>query len=348
MAKLPHLPLERLDRTLDRRRVPAPVAPPARGSASGHAASITTQIDAAAAEQLALPKIEGIDPELILKVQLSAPIQEDTWRNAGFKVLAQEPGGILVLFSDDTELKAFRQRLDEYQKGVQGEAKNPAYNQLFAAIDDVRSLSVTDRIGLRLRAEGKSSATDFETRTNFTIDIELWDAPTQLDREVRVQKIVEHVENAGGEILSRYIGSAGLIVLRARGLDRLRLDRITGLPQRKRADRPGSRQKCQHVLEMVGCTLRIDPIDIEVARVVAAGNTEIDSTVRQDVQCCDFLGETNRVMQGRQQYGKAHAQSSGARQNGRRQNQRRMASPPLDLHDAALEVLLVEPDPGEA
>jgi hypothetical protein len=143
MAKLPHLPLERLDKTLDRRRSPAPVAPPVRGSARDHATTITTQIDAAAKEQLALPRIEGIDPELILKVHLSAPIQEDTWRTAGFKVLAQEPSGILVLFTDDTELKAFRERLDEYQKGVQGDAKNPAYNQLFAAIDQVQSLSAS-------------------------------------------------------------------------------------------------------------------------------------------------------------------------------------------------------------
>jgi hypothetical protein len=154
MAKLPHLPLERLEKTLDRRRVPAPVAPPARESAGAHAASITSQIDAVTKDQQALPKIEGIDPELILKVRLSAPIQEDTWRTAGFKVLAQEPGGILVLFSDDTELKAFRERLAEYQKGVQGDAKNPAYNQLFAAIDDVRNLSASDRIGFRLRADG--------------------------------------------------------------------------------------------------------------------------------------------------------------------------------------------------
>ncbi len=216
MAKLPHLPLERLDKTLDRRRVPAPVAPPVRGSARGHAATITTQIDTAAKEQLALPRIEGIDPELILKMHLSAPIQEETWRTAGFKVLAQEPGGVLVLFTDDTELMAFRERLDEYKKGIQGDAKNPAYNQLFAAIDEVRSLSASDRIGARLRADRKSTASDFDARPKFTIDIELWDAPTQLDRQVRVQKIVEHVEKAGGEILSRYVGSAGLIVLRAR------------------------------------------------------------------------------------------------------------------------------------
>jgi hypothetical protein len=153
MAKLPHLPLERLEKTLDRRRVPAPVAPPVRESASAHAASVTAQIDAVARDQQALPKIEGINPELILKVRLSAPIQEDTWRTAGFKVLAQEPGGILVLFNDDTELKAFRERLAEYQKGVQGDAKNPAYNQLFAAIDDVRSLSACGDYYLAVFAE---------------------------------------------------------------------------------------------------------------------------------------------------------------------------------------------------
>jgi len=216
MAKLPHLPLERLDKTLDRRRVPAPVAPPVRSSEKDHAAIIATQINAAAKEQLSLPRIEGIDPELILKARLSAPIQEETWRNAGFRVLAQEQGGILILFTDDTELGAFRERLNEYQKGVQGDAKNPAYNQLFAPIEEVRSLSASDRIGARLFADGKSSVSDFDLRANFTIDIELWDAPTQLDRQVRVQKIVEHVEKAGGEILSRYVGSAGLIVLRAR------------------------------------------------------------------------------------------------------------------------------------
>jgi len=62
----------------------------------------------------------------------------------------------------------------------------------------------------------KSTPADFDARASFTIDIELWDAPTQLDRQVRVQKIVEYVEAAGGEILSRYVGTVGLIVLRAR------------------------------------------------------------------------------------------------------------------------------------
>ena len=50
-------------------------------------------------------------------MQLAAPFQEDPWRTAGFRILAQEPGGVLVLFSDDAELKAFRRRLAEYRRG---------------------------------------------------------------------------------------------------------------------------------------------------------------------------------------------------------------------------------------
>lgn len=211
-----HLPLQRLDRTADRRRTPAPVFPPVRASAAEHAATITTKVDAAAAEQAALPTVDGIDPELILKVTLASQVQEDTWRTAGFAVLAQEQGGILVLFTDDIELRLFRERLDQYQKGTAADQKNPAYNALFAAIEDVGSVDPADRIGPRLRADGIAAVADIDGRASYTVDIELWDAPTQLDRQVRVQRLVTHIEAAGGEILSRYVGNAGLIVLRGR------------------------------------------------------------------------------------------------------------------------------------
>jgi hypothetical protein len=208
-----------------------------RGSAKAHAADITSKIDAVAAEQKTLPQIEGIDPELILKVNLNTPVQEDSWRTAGFKILAQEPGGILILFSDDIELESFRERLAEYQKGTQGDAKNPAYNQLFAAIDDVQNVAATDRIGPRFKADGKTLVSDFEPRANLTMDIELWDAPTQLDRQVRVQKVVSYIEGKGGEILSRYVGATGLIVMRARMRGSL-LREILELPVIARVDLP--------------------------------------------------------------------------------------------------------------
>src|SRR5262249_52297483 len=135
---------------------------------------------------------------------------------AGFTVLAQEPDNILVVFTDDTELREFRARLAEYQKGPQGARKAPSHNALFASIEEVGGITSTDRIGPRLRAEGVTNPTAIDTSTAYIVDIELWDAPTRLDREVRVQHVVAHLEGKEGEVLSRYVGDAGLIVLRAR------------------------------------------------------------------------------------------------------------------------------------
>lgn len=237
MAKLPHLSLERIERNEDRRKVPAPVPPPVRSSPRGHGDIIQGKIDAALAEQTALPQIEGIDPELILKVSLAAPVQEDAWRLAGFNILAQEPNNILVVFADDIELKQFRARLAEYQRGPTGTQKAPSHNGLFACIEDVSGISAADCLGLRLRSEGITAPTNIDVRALYTVDIELWDAPTRLDREVRVQNVVTHVETNKGEVLSRYVGDAGLIVLRSRVRGSLLRD-ILNLPPIARVDRP--------------------------------------------------------------------------------------------------------------
>lgn len=237
MAKLPHLPLERIQRTEDRRRVPAPVPPPTRASPRGHGETIKSKVDAAVAEQIALPQIKGIDPELILKVSLASPVHEDAWRLAGFNVLAQEPDNILVLFTNDTELREFRARLSDYQRGPQGAQKAPSHNALFACVEDVGGISATDRIGPRLRSEGIVSPAALDARASYTIDIELWDAPTRLDRQVRVQNVVTHIEGKEGEVLSRYVGDAGLIVLRVRLRGSLLRD-VLALPAVARVDGP--------------------------------------------------------------------------------------------------------------
>jgi subtilisin family serine protease len=237
MAKLPHLPLERIERTEDRRKIPAPVPPPARPSPRGHGETIISKLNAAAAEQTALPQIKGIDPELILKVSLAAPVQEDAWRLAGFNVLAQEPKNILVVFTEDVEVREFRARLAEYQKGPQGEQKAPSHNALFASIEDVAGIAAVDRIGPRFRAEGIVSPAAIDARVAYTVDIELWDAPTRLDRQVRVQNVVTYIEGKEGEVLSRYVGDAGLIVLRARLRGPLLRD-VLALSVIARVDRP--------------------------------------------------------------------------------------------------------------
>lgn len=237
MAQLPHLTLQRIERVEDRRRVPAPVPPPARSSAQTHADAISGKVDTAVAAEAALTQIEGIDPELILKINLAAPVQEDAWRLAGFKVLAQEPNNILVVFTDDTELKEFRSRLAEYKKGPTGTQKAPSHNGLFACIEDVSGLTPIDRIGPRLCAQGVTALASIDGRAAYTVDVELWDAPTRLEREVRVQHVVAHLEGRGGDVMSRYVGDAGLIVLRARVRGTLLAD-LLSLPPIARIDRP--------------------------------------------------------------------------------------------------------------
>lgn len=237
MANLPHLSLERIDRALDRRKRPPVIKLPERASPHGHGKAIMDKVDTEVTAQIALPQINGIDPELILKVHLAMSVQEDAWRLAGFNVLAQEPDNVLVLFASDAELKEFRARLSEYQKGPQGKQKFPSHNGLFACIENVGGVTPTDRIGPRLRAEGIDNLSKIEARASYTVDLELWDAPTQIDRQVRVQHIVAHIEDQGGEVVSRYIGEAGLIVLRARLRGSLLRD-VLALIAIARVDRP--------------------------------------------------------------------------------------------------------------
>jgi hypothetical protein len=47
--------------------------------------------------------------------------------------------------------------------------KNPAYNTLFSAIEDVGGVTPEDRIGPRLRADGIATVTDIEPAFRRTI-----------------------------------------------------------------------------------------------------------------------------------------------------------------------------------
>ncbi|WP_257180737.1 MULTISPECIES: S8 family peptidase [Bradyrhizobium] len=166
---------------------------------------------------------------------LASPVQEDSWRTAGLKVLSQEPNNILVLFSDDVELREFRARLGQYQLGPVAGRPNPAYNSLFASIENIGSITSEDRIGPRMRSEELLTPAHIRNDAEFVVDVELWDAPARLEREVRVQCLTNHIEAAGGSVHSRYIGTAGLIVVRVR-LQGALLRNVLELPAVSRVD----------------------------------------------------------------------------------------------------------------
>lgn len=126
MATYEHLPLQRVEGELNRRKR-------GFGQASGrepktHGAKIQSEVQEVLKVHRAKPKIADIDPALILKVETTGNIAEEDWARVGLTVLASEPGQALILFADDTELTAFQERVPES----------------IAAEDDAMSIGVID------------------------------------------------------------------------------------------------------------------------------------------------------------------------------------------------------------
>ena len=213
MAPRDHLPLWRLIREEPRRKRPGFGTTPPRAFGT-HGARIARELDAVSATARARPALPGIDPKLILKVELSNPIDEDQWRVAGMHVLAQNPGNILVLFADSFELEAFRARVAAFQGGPEPGKANPPYNAFVANIEHVAEVDVADRIGPGLNAMGIACATDIDGRQSWVVDVELWDAGTPNDRQLRAFAVGRHIENLGGQRVGQpFIGSSGFTLM---------------------------------------------------------------------------------------------------------------------------------------
>lgn len=215
MPPRPHLPLHRIEQRLPRRLKPG-FGTAVDRDFRGHGRRINTEIDAAVAAQRARPAIPGIDPELILKVELTGAIDEDAWRRAGFTVIAQNPDNIFVLFASNLELRSFRDRLEAFQNGpADGQAKAP-YSQLIGSIESAAEVSPDDRIGPHLKSQGLETVAQIDGRKIYVVDIELWDAGPQ-DRMIRAQIIAHFLDGQGAERIGEpFVTRHGLILLRAR------------------------------------------------------------------------------------------------------------------------------------
>jgi Subtilase family len=213
MADFEHLPLVRLPRLEAHRKVSNPTPPPKRDRGT-HAAKVTAGLDAAIAAETRRERIVGIDPGLILRVTMTDQMAEDDWRRAGFKVLAQDEGKVLILFTSDAELTEFKIRLARFKDDPLTVKGNPPHNGLFANIEAVAAISPEDRLGPRLRTNGAADVAAINWRKSWTVDVEIWDAATPEERQTRVHAIESFIMMAGGNVLSRYIGDTGLIVLR--------------------------------------------------------------------------------------------------------------------------------------
>lgn len=212
MADFDHLPLVRLPRIEAHRKTGNPTPPPKRHRGK-HAAKVTADVDAAVTAESRRERIVGIDPGLILRVTMTDQMAEDEWRRAGFKVLAQDKDRVLILFTSDTELTEFKTRLARYQNDPLTAKGNPPHNGLFGNIEAVSAIAPGDRLGPRLRSSGIADVDAINGRKKWTVDAEIWDAASEEARHIRVRALEDFVIKAGGDVLSRYIGDTGLIML---------------------------------------------------------------------------------------------------------------------------------------
>jgi len=212
VAVYDHLPLRRLEGAMERRQHGFGSVVPR--DAKGHGAGLQAAIEAVVAQQKAKPPIANVDPALILKIQTTGGIAEETWQSLGMTLLANEADKSVVLFANDKELAEFKRRVAEYQKDPPAGQKNPAYAGLIGAIESVSELAAADRIGPILRGEGKTGPQHFAADALELLDVELWqpDAESVLGFVARAESVLQA---QGGELVNEYRGSA-MTLLRVR------------------------------------------------------------------------------------------------------------------------------------
>lgn len=214
MARYDHLQLKRVGEPLARRKVPARGGKK-RGQRAAHGKKIKAETEEVIRAFRASTAKDAIDPHLIFKLRLDASIADDEWRKAGLKLLAYQEDSVVILFSDDSELQMFNDRIDKYSAGPPKGQKEEPYAPFIDAISSLEPLHPADRIGPSLRAEGINEPEHFNDDDVYLVDVEIWHLVDE-SSELTVDRIINHIEPLGAEELSRYTPQAGLLV-RVRG-----------------------------------------------------------------------------------------------------------------------------------
>jgi subtilisin family serine protease len=219
LAHYDHLQLVRLPEQFERRKHGGGGPPPERNVAD-HSGKLESELAEAINTQRQRRKPEFVDPNLILRVQMSGPLMEADWDQLGLTILSSDPDRTLVLFSSTEDMAGFRARLAAYRGGPHGDQKHPPYNSFVAGIEAIGAVEPKDRIGVRFREAGIVQPTDFVGGETYIADIELWDVGRRDVRERKIAQLNAYVIASGGEALDQYIGPS-ITMLRVRGSGQL-------------------------------------------------------------------------------------------------------------------------------
>ncbi len=196
----------------DRRRQPAGFSRPRRhDDLAGHGQQLQQRARAITVEHLARPVVLGVDPRLVLVIELNAPVDADEFRRAGLQILDGSSAQVVVAFADDPALAAFQERLDELQAGPRSGSRTEPHAQFFDAIDTLRALEPADRLTAALRTALESA----DPATTLRLDVECWHPDDRTVAQQWLDDLCRAVEAGGGRIADRYVNdAAGLLLAR--------------------------------------------------------------------------------------------------------------------------------------
>lgn len=172
---------------------------------------MASEIEEVLTQHKATPALEGINPSLILRIEIAGFVDEAVWENLGLVVLSEDANKTLLLFATDRELKEFRKRLDAYQGPIPLGQSHPRYAGLIEAIESVGTAKPEDRIGASLASLGVNAPTDFAASAEYIVDIELFHPADDAEASVFVYRLERCLAPFGGKILNTYIGASLLL-----------------------------------------------------------------------------------------------------------------------------------------
>lgn len=212
MPELPHLPLPRLAYEMPRRRHGGGRLPERNNRSHGRV--LGTELTAVLRQHQSQSLPPGINPALVLRIDVDTLMKDEVWENCGLTVLGIDDKKRLVLFSSDEEMADFKARLNQYRSGSQREEqRNAPYSSIFAHIERIGIVEASDRIGPLLRKEGIRTVSEIAQSQEYVLDVLLWDFGTRSSNISRVEEVKNLVQTHDGRTTDEYVGG-DLIILR--------------------------------------------------------------------------------------------------------------------------------------
>ncbi|MGH3613018.1 MAG: S8 family serine peptidase [Pseudonocardia sp.] len=135
----------------------------------------------------------GVEPELVLILELNRPIDPDTMGPRGLFVLEATDDTMMVAFASDLELTRFLSDLDRYFAGpLAGKRSSPLLG-IFDAITEVREIGPDDVIDNDLQEGMRLCASDQIMR----LDIECWCPEDEPEARRRFEEVLRTVARVG-------------------------------------------------------------------------------------------------------------------------------------------------------